>query len=627
MSLHDLLDRALFSPDQWREIVRGDQAGLDILSYADPKFDAGQMGEIIRGLSKGLDVSIYATPVYNEDQMFRIRRGLEKRLNILDYNSPANSAEEMKWRYDGQRRESGEPPWGGYLPLGRDTAQWLYQRGAKVTLLYVDASHNCPAKFETLSTHPGLFAVPENDLKSMTLFRAYQGLRRKEVELLTSDSDQFGIYQVKEGAAYRDFLFERLERLNAKSLTVSRENYQLAYVGHLVEGDTLNSIYERFNLNHPKDYTGRSLSVSDVVLLRRDGKTEARYVDSYDFPEIQGFFGPPMLARNNGREAVYELDGGKHLTIELQSDRAFHCYTIVGPDFLDIQSVLVPATAQTMEEARQDAASHLSLTGPMREVNHETFLQRAGLAVQEPTVKILWTESGGLHDGQVLQLHDADQKFRELDAAKYAESQGKYYDKTKFEITYMMDGELRTYEGRQDLGDGDGGLIERMEGLYRHYRSSDTWQAKLAEHGDQGHNEAYDYILDSVVPYLKKHVELAGVSQEAFGVMLGAGSSGREEGPFVAYGAALSEYATACRRELNTAQVPQLPPPPQERDFRTDPEAAAELEQSRRALWHEARAHGKTPQEYLDGGGAAPQKAPAKSPRHHGRRRPKGPDR
>lgn len=66
MSLSELLDRALFSPDQWREIVLGNRAGLDILAYADPKFDAGQMGEIIRGLSKGLDVSIYATPVYTE---------------------------------------------------------------------------------------------------------------------------------------------------------------------------------------------------------------------------------------------------------------------------------------------------------------------------------------------------------------------------------------------------------------------------------------------------------------------------------------------------------------------------------------------------------------------------------
>lgn len=627
MSLNDLLNRNLFSPNQWSAIVRGDRAGLDILTYADTKLDPEQMDEIIRGLSLGLDVSIYNDPGYTSDQTCYLRWGLEKRMNILTYNDPAMSVEEMKWYYNDQRRGDGEPAWGGYLPLGRDMAEWLFQRGAKVILLYADARQNRPATFETLTDHPGLFAIPEQDEKSTALYRAYQSLRRQEVELLTSDADLLGIYQVKEGMAHRDLLFERLERLEAKGLPVSRENYQLAYVGYLEKRDTLNSIYQRFNLEHPKDYTGRSLSDSDVVLLRRDGKTEARYVDSYDFPEIQGFFGPPMQARNNGLCAAYELEGGKHLTINLTVPE-FNLYTIVGPDFLDNHAVFVPSPARTIDEARQDAATRLGLTGPMREVNYEMFLERAGLASKEPTVEILFSESGGLHGGQVLLLHDMDQKIRELDAAKYAESQGNYYDKTNFEIHYMMDGELRTYEGRQDLGDGEGGLLDHIQDFFEHYRTSETWQARLEVHGDrEQQNEGYDYVLNRLLPYFKQHVALSALAEEAGHVIADAWHEQQENGPLAAYGTALSDHARACRRELNTAAQPQFPPPPQKRDFLIAPEMAAELEQQRRDLWHEARAHGKTPQEYLNGGGDLPTTPPAKSPRPHRPSRPKGPGR
>lgn len=624
MSLSNLLDRSLFDPYQWREIVRGDRALLNFLAYADPKFNADQMGEIIQGLSKGLDASIYANPKYTADQMCYIRWGLEQHLNILAYNSPDNSVEEMKWWYDEQRWESGEPAWDGYIPLGRETAEWLFCRGAKIILLNADKSLNRPAELlDQLADHPGLSAIPENDLKSMSLFLSYRLLCRCEAELLTASDNRFGIYQVKDGGAYRKFLFEGLEQLNSKGLTVRRENYQLAYVGYYEPGDTLNTIYQHFNLNHPEDYTGRSLSISDVLVLHRGGKTEVRYVDSYDFPEIRGFFGETMLARNNGREAAYELEGGKHLTIEMVADGQF-LSTIVGPDFLDISNITTAPDLVTIEQARQNAAALLNLDGPMREINYETFMERAGLASQEPTVEILWAEGGGLHGGRVLRLHDADLKFKELDAEIFAKTHGKYCNKTRFEITYLMGGELRTYEGRQELGDGVGGLIERIEGLFTYYRNSAVWQEHLAENGDQGQNETYDHILNSFIPYLKKHVELAGVSAEANMLIVDPGSTGQEEGPIVAYGVALSEYVTACRRELNTAQVPEFPLRPQREDFLRNPETAVKLEQEKRALWHEARAHGKTPRKYLNDGGAVPKGASAKPPRRHRRSRPKG---
>ena len=102
--------------------------------------------------------------------------------------------------------------------------------------------------------------------------------------------DTFTIYQLKGGPETRDYRYEAYESLQEAGLAVDRQNYDLIYTAPLDGKTTLEDIYRTFNLDRPADFTGHSLSVSDVVVLTRSGKEEAHYCDSFGFTPVQEFF-------------------------------------------------------------------------------------------------------------------------------------------------------------------------------------------------------------------------------------------------------------------------------------------------------------------------------------------------
>ena len=103
------------------------------------------------------------------------------------------------------------------------------------------------------------------------------------------DKDTFSIYQIKGGDETRDLRFEPYDRLQAAGNVVDRANYELVYSAPLAPGASLEDIYTRFNIDHPKDFKGHSLSVSDVVVLHQDGQDAAHYVDSAGFRQVPEF--------------------------------------------------------------------------------------------------------------------------------------------------------------------------------------------------------------------------------------------------------------------------------------------------------------------------------------------------
>ena len=104
-----------------------------------------------------------------------------------------------------------------------------------------------------------------------------------------ADKDTFSIYQLKQGDETRDFRFEPYDRLQAAGNTVDKANYELVYSAELTPGTSLEDIYTRFNIDHPKDFKGHSLSVSDVVVLHQNGQDAAHYVDSFGYKEVPEF--------------------------------------------------------------------------------------------------------------------------------------------------------------------------------------------------------------------------------------------------------------------------------------------------------------------------------------------------
>ena len=108
----------------------------------------------------------------------------------------------------------------------------------------------------------------------------------------TVPKDTFSIYQLKSGNETRDYRFEPLDAIRSNGLSVKPENYELVYTAPLTEQDSLESIYTRFNIDHPADFKGHSLSVSDIVVLHQDGKDTAHYCDRFGFSLVPEFLLP-----------------------------------------------------------------------------------------------------------------------------------------------------------------------------------------------------------------------------------------------------------------------------------------------------------------------------------------------
>jgi hypothetical protein len=138
----------------------------------------------------------------------------------------------------------------------------------------------------------------------------------------------FAIYQLKSGIEMRSYHFEPLERLQAAGLEVDQANYRKIYTAPLAATDTLEDIYRLFNVNPPSDYTGHSLSVSDIVVLHRQGKDTAYYVDSFGFSQVSQFLTPqqpPVNYLETGEKTIEQnynmIDGHINNTPDEEADK------------------------------------------------------------------------------------------------------------------------------------------------------------------------------------------------------------------------------------------------------------------------------------------------------------------
>ena len=138
------------------------------------------------------------------------------------------------------------------------------------------------------SSASGLYALPVSDA---VLQRAEKTLAER-TQAQEPDRDSFSIYQLKRGDETRDLRFEPYDRLTAAGHAVDPANYDLIYFAPLAPGMSLEAIFTRFNIDHPKDFKGHSLSVSDVVVLHQNGQDTAHYVDSIGYRQTPEFLQP-----------------------------------------------------------------------------------------------------------------------------------------------------------------------------------------------------------------------------------------------------------------------------------------------------------------------------------------------
>ena len=135
----------------------------------------------------------------------------------------------------------------------------------------------------------------------------------KELYAKAQEKDTFSIYQIKGGDETRDLRFEPYDRLIAAGHRVDVKNYTLVYSAPLTPGMSLEDIYTRFNIDHPKDFKGHSLSVSDVVVLHQNGQDTAHYVDSLGYKDVPEFLQPKnyLKAAEQTTEQNYNMIDGQ----------------------------------------------------------------------------------------------------------------------------------------------------------------------------------------------------------------------------------------------------------------------------------------------------------------------------
>ncbi|MGN0265445.1 MAG: YodL domain-containing protein [Lachnospiraceae bacterium] len=214
--------------------------------------------------------------------------------------------------------------WNEMLPLTQEKALELFDHDLPVYLLHNDGSETTVEDRKQITEHEGIFGIEKDDWENERKLRSMQAELsdneiNKEAQLLYGSSDKYGIYQLKHNPELDHLRFEGTESLKRMGITkdnfdvIKPENYELIYVGELSElqeqtqGETLEAIYEKFNIAHPEDYRGHSLSVSDIVILHQNGENSAHFVDSFGFTGLPDFM--QTLEGVKGQETEIDTSG------------------------------------------------------------------------------------------------------------------------------------------------------------------------------------------------------------------------------------------------------------------------------------------------------------------------------
>ena len=185
------------------------------------------------------------------------------------------------------------------LPLSRERAAELFEQDLTVYLLYEDDTEAMAFDREDFDNHSGIFGIHRTDWIELQDYEAMKDKEKSSVSeleqrFLETSADSFAIYQLKGGEEFRDYRFQGLERLQSAGNSVDHDNYEFIYAAPLTnfngnQNHTLNKLYEQFNINHPADFKGHSLSISDIIALKVNDRLSFHYVDSFGFVEQPHF--------------------------------------------------------------------------------------------------------------------------------------------------------------------------------------------------------------------------------------------------------------------------------------------------------------------------------------------------
>ena len=198
------------------------------------------------------------------------------------------------------------------LPLTKERAMELFMQDVPVFLLYGDNTEAMALDAEDISSHTGVFGVEREEWDAVRGVVTLREQADTEKLFLENPQDAFLIYQIRRGGELDAYRFMNYDYLQSKGIMPERGGYDAIYTGGFMDygnaRTNLDMIYQRFNVDHPADFKGHSLSVSDIVALKQNGVVSCHYVDSIGFRELPNSLKPENYLKN--AEMLLEDDYG-----------------------------------------------------------------------------------------------------------------------------------------------------------------------------------------------------------------------------------------------------------------------------------------------------------------------------
>ena len=192
----------------------------------------------------------------------------------------------------------------------------------------------------------------------------------KEANLLLGTRQTFGIYQIKDDSPGENYAFMNMSFIESHGMQIKKEDYKLVYVGEFLGNMSLDDIFERFNIDRPKDFRGHSLSVSDIVVLNDGEKVTAHFVDSISFEQLDSFLN---LEEQVFSELAYEV-GERYFAIQRTEEG--YDYSFYDEDFRLMDGGVYENDEISIEEAAEELLEDEGWTGERIRGDYDQLMKK-----------------------------------------------------------------------------------------------------------------------------------------------------------------------------------------------------------------------------------------------------------
>ena len=259
--------------------------------------------------------------------------------------------------------------------IEQEEALKLYDAGADI---YLITNFSSPMYVtERMEIERG----PEHYQMSMTELERFRNLEwemqkypqiqsLKEANLLLGTRRTFGIYQIKDDSPGENYAFMNMRFIESHGMQIKKEDYKLVYVGEFLGNMSLDDIFERFNIDRPKDFRGHSLSVSDIVVLNDGEKVTAHFVDSISFEQLDSFLN---LEEQVLSELAYEV-GERYFAIQRTEEG--YDYSFYDEDFRLMDGGVYENDEISIEEAAEELLEDEGWTGERIRGDYDQLMEK-----------------------------------------------------------------------------------------------------------------------------------------------------------------------------------------------------------------------------------------------------------